>query len=279
MRGCGKEMRMLHRRRRDVPEFLRRPTQRPQFRRRPTQRPGDIDRIASLRSRPQQRPPALHRPYHHDVRRSLRTGATRRLRQVPPGERNLPSFRQRQQSVIEAGCPTPRAGSGTRQLTRHRQRHKCRHRPRPHRRNIAQSARQALVPHRLRRMPATAKMHLFKRKVRRDDNLFAAPHRQHRSIVANPHTQRARRTAAHRTRAARARTDSGCRCSRSPIRTAYPHKQQEAGNSIVPSPASRVLELLCCLNLSSRSNRSRLVTFAQAATKSLTNFSFASSLA
>jgi hypothetical protein len=39
-------------------------------------------------------------------------------------------------------------------------------------------------------MPATPKMHIFEREIRRDDDLFAAWHRQHGGIVADSNAQR-----------------------------------------------------------------------------------------
>ncbi len=168
--------------------------------------------------------------------------------------------------AVEPRADARAAFAVARQLRRHSQRKKCRHGSRTHRRNITQPARQALVSHRFRRMPAASEMHILDREVGSHDELFTAAHSQHGRVIANADAQpafgSACRTRAHslqdvpfqlahrlslrrgcvapasatahryRPRSSSRNTPCILQLNRKAAPPTYPHKQQEAGNGI-----------------------------------------------
>src|SRR6202012_2786860 len=61
--------------------------------------------------------------------------------------------------------------------------------PRAHRGDVAQPARQALMAHSLRSMPAASKVHVLEREIPGDDDLFSVPPREHGCIIADANSQ------------------------------------------------------------------------------------------
>lgn len=184
------KMRMFLRRFLHSRKSSRRPLQSQQLRRSTAQRARHINQISHMSTRTQPRPPPLHRTQHHNIEASR----PQRTRRIPPGQRDPISIRRRQQPIqkpLHPGPPAPRLN----QLPRQRHGQKRRHRLRAHRRNVAQPARQTLVPHRFRRVPLPAEMHAFQGEIRRNHQLFIRCRTYDGAVVANPQPQRSRRAA------------------------------------------------------------------------------------
>ena len=75
------------------------------------------------------------------------------------------------------------------QFCGHSERKKGRLRASSHGCQVAQATRQAAMANALRRMPIAAKMDIFEREVRGDDQLFSVPWPYHRTIVADAQMQ------------------------------------------------------------------------------------------
>ena len=97
----------------------------------------------------------------------------------PPASVTPYLFRQTDQAAGEASHP------GLRQIPRQRQREKGRHRLAAHGGNIAQSARQAAMADRFRRMPVAPEVNAFQREVGRDQGFVSRRQAQHGAVISN----------------------------------------------------------------------------------------------
>lgn len=160
---------------------------RQQFRGGTAERTGNVDQVSGAGSGAKQSSASPDRADQNDVE----AGKLRGPRGVSSGKRNAALLGEREQAIEEAVDPgLAFAESG--EFAGHSERKKRGQRARTHGGKIAEPACQAAVAYRLGRVPITAEVHAFQRKVGGDDDFFTLGRAQDSAIIADSEAQSGR---------------------------------------------------------------------------------------